>query len=95
MLQIFKYLRGNDRQKCLDHAKISSTDQLQTSSKKLIQKTAEAAGDFIGNKVANKITRISKDSQQNNSETVTNEYDKEIPKEDIFLQNKGKKLLMN
>ena len=45
--------------------------------------------------MANKITRISKDSQQNNSETVTNEYDKEIPKEDIFLQNKGKKLLMN
>ena len=45
--------------------------------------------------MANKITRISKDSQQNNSGTVTNEYDKEIPKEDIFLQNKGKKLLMN
>ena len=25
--------------------------------------------------------KVSKNSQQNNSETVTNEYDKEIPKE--------------
>ena len=28
-----------------------------------------------------KITKVSKNSQQNNSETVTNENDKEIPKE--------------
>ena len=27
-----------------------------------------------------KITKVSKNSQQNNSETVTNENDKEIPK---------------
>ena len=31
--------------------------------------------------MANKITKISKISKQNNSETVTNEHDKEIPKE--------------
>ena len=36
---------------------------------------------MVGNKIANKITKISKTSQQNNSETVTNENDKEIPKE--------------
>ena len=35
----------------------------------------------MGNKIANKITRVSKNSQQNNSETVTNEHDKEMPKE--------------
>ena len=46
------------------------------------QKTAEATDDLIGsNKIANKITRVSKILQQNNSETVTNENDKEIPKE--------------
>ena len=27
------------------------------------------------------MTKLSKNSQQNNSETVTNEHDKEIPKE--------------
>ena len=41
------------------------------------QKTAEATGDFI----ANKITKVSKNSQQNNSEIVTNENDKKIPNE--------------
>ena len=35
---------------------------------------------MIGNNIANKITSISKNSQQNNSETVTNKNDKEIPK---------------
>ena len=42
-----------------------------------------------------KITKISKISQQNNSETVTNENDKEIPKERyIYLQKKDTKLLI-
>ena len=36
---------------------------------------------MIGNKVTTKITKVSKNSQQNNSETVTNKHDKEIPKE--------------
>ena len=54
--------------------------QLNILQKKFIQKAAEATGDLIGNKIANKITKLSKNSQQNNSETVTNEHDKEIPK---------------
>ena len=36
---------------------------------------------MIGNKIANKITKDSKNLQQDNLETVTNENDKEIPKE--------------
>ena len=45
------------------------------------QKTADATGDLIGNKIAHKITQILKNSQQTqrNSETVTSENDKEIP----------------
>ena len=54
---------------------------LKTSSKRVIQITAEATGDLTGNEIANKITKLSKKSQQNNSETATNEHDKEIPKE--------------
>ena len=63
-------------QKLLDHAKRSSTDALKTSSKRIIQKTAEATGDLISNKIDDTITKVSKNSQQNNSED-----DKEIPKE--------------
>ena len=65
------------------------------SSKRVIQKTAEATGDLIGNKIANRITKVSKSLPQNNSETITNGHDKEIPKERyIYLQKKDRKLLM-
>ena len=39
-----------------------------------------AAGDFIGNKITDRIREVSKTLPQNNSETVTNEHDNEIPK---------------
>ena len=35
------------------------------------QKTAAASGDLIGNKIANKITKVSRTSPQNNSGTIT------------------------
>ena len=59
--------------------KKSATDALKTSSKRAIQKAVEATGDLLGNKIANKMTNLSKNSQQDNSETVTNEHYKEIP----------------
>ena len=51
------------RQKRLDYTKKSATDALKTSSERVIQKAAEAIGDLIYNKIANKITRVSKASQ--------------------------------
>ena len=48
--------------------------------KRVTQKTAKTTGYLIGNKIAHKTTKISKTLQQNNSETVTNEHDKEIAK---------------
>ena len=39
-------------------------------------------------------TKVSKNSQQNNSETVANENDKEIPKQRYISPEKDKKLLM-
>ena len=53
----------------------------KTISKRAIQKTAEATGDLNGNKIAHKITKVSKNSRQTNSGTVTSEHDNEIPKE--------------
>ena len=44
-------------QKLLDHAKQSATDMLKSDSEGTIQKTAEATGDLIGNKIA-KITNV-------------------------------------
>ena len=51
-------------QKLLDHAKKSATDAIKTSSKRVIQKTAEATGDLIGNKIAIKITSFKKFTTQ-------------------------------
>ena len=65
-------------QKLHDHAKQSA---FKTASKSVIQKSAEATCDLNGNKIANKITKSPKYPQENNSETVINEHDKEIPKE--------------
>ena len=45
---------------------------------------------MIGNKIADKITKVSRNSQQKNSETVTNKNDKEIPKE-IYINNVSRK----
>ena len=45
-------------QKLLVHAKISVTDASNNSSKSVIQKTAEVTGDLIGNKIANRITKV-------------------------------------
>ena len=58
------------------------TDGLKTTLKRVIQKTAKATDDLTRNlKIANKIIKVSRYSQQNNSETVPNGHDKEIPKE--------------
>ena len=50
-------------------------------------------GDLIANKTADKIMKVSKYSQENNSETVTNKHDKEILKE-RYISSEEKKLLM-
>ena len=39
-------------QKLVDSAEKSATDAIKTNSKRAIQKTAEATGDLIGNKIA-------------------------------------------
>ena len=82
-------------EKLLDHAKLSAADAFKTASKRAIQKAAEASGDLIGNKIANKIMGFSKNLQQNNSETVTNENDKEIPKERYIPPEKRQKIIDN
>ena len=57
---------------------IMQNNLLQMQKKRAIQKTAKATGYLIGSKIADKITRVSKKSRQNNSETVTNVREKKI-----------------
>ena len=58
------HLSNNCGQKVLDAANKSTTDVIKTASKSAIQKTAEATGDLISNKIDDKITNISKKSSK-------------------------------
>ena len=60
--KVAKSLSNKYSQKFLDSSKKSRTDAIKTASKRLIQEPAEAIGDLIRNKIANKITRFSKKS---------------------------------
>ena len=67
-----KYVKGYDLlsfakrfgnkygKKLMDIATKTGIDAAETTSKRIVQKTAEATGDLIGNKIADKITSIGK-----------------------------------
>ena len=84
------HLSNKYDQKLLDSAKKSTTDALKTASKRAISKTAEATGDLIGNKVADKITSVSKMSKNNEANDES-----QVLKKDTYLRKKDNKLLMN
>ena len=85
----------------LNQAKQSATDALKTISQNIyiyiyiyiFQKTPEATGYLTANKIANKITKVSRPLSWNSSRTVTNEtenngLDGEIPKETYMFPEK-------
>ena len=55
---ISKNLSDKYGQKLLDHAKKSAADALKTSPKRVIQKTVETTLDWIGIKIAHRITNV-------------------------------------
>ena len=71
-----KNVSGKYSQKLIDHSKQSATVALKTTPKRVIQKTAEATGDLNGNKMADKITKVSRTSSQNSSKVVRNKTKK-------------------
>ena len=52
--------------KLIDTATRTGIDAAKTSSKRFVQKTAEATGDLIGNKIADKITLVGKTKEKTN-----------------------------
>ena len=57
-----KPLSNKYGQKLFKSTKKAKMDAIKTVSKRAIQKTTEATGNLIGNKIADKITRVSKKS---------------------------------
>ena len=71
-----KSLSNKYGQKRFDSAKKSTTDVIKTALKKTIQKTTEATGDLIVNKIADKTKSVSKKSTKKllNDETEADGY---------------------
>ena len=75
--------------KLIDIATKTGIDAAKTASKRVVQKTAEATGDLIRNKIADKITSVGKTKEkEKEKETQINK------KKFIFHQKKDIKLLM-
>ena len=87
-----KSLSNKYGQKRLDSAKKSTADAIKTVSKGAIQKTTEATGDLIGNKIADKITSVSKKSD-NNSNNNNNNNDDDDDDDDVELTTYKKRYI--
>ena len=61
------------------------------AGKKIVHKRAEATGDFIGNKIADKITSALEKSH--NEEIQSNEVNNEIPKERYISPKERQKII--
>ena len=71
--------------KLMDTATKKGIDAAKTASKRVVEKTAEAAGDLIGNRIVDKITFIGK-SQKKKKQINQKKF--------TFHQRKDNKLLM-
>ena len=80
--------------KLVNTAKKSVTDVIKTASKRAIQKTAEATGDLVRNKIADKITSVSKNSTKK-LPTIDEDVELITHKKNIYHQKKDNKLLIN
>ena len=87
-----KSLSNKYGQKLLNSAKKSTTDAIKTASKRVIQKTAEAAGDLISNKIADKVKSVSKKSLKELKNNQTNN-EIEIPKERYISPEKRQQII--
>ena len=60
--------------KLMDTATKTGIDTAKTASKRVLQKTAEATEDLIGNKIANKITSIGKPKEKEKTKKLEKIY---------------------
>ena len=92
---ISKKLSGKYSRKLLHHAKQSAPDALKTTSKWVVQKTAEATEYLIGNKIVDRITKFWKIYHKIIQKQLTMSMIKKYLNKDMYLKKKDRELLMN
>ena len=90
-----KNLTNKYGQKLLDSTKKPTADAIKTASKRAIQKTAEATGDLIDNKIADKITSVSAElcSMKKSIENNTSNNEADVPKERYISPEKRQQIV--
>ena len=89
MLKVICQSFGNKYcKKLIDTASKTGIDALKATSKRIVQKTAEAIGDLLVNRIADKITSIGKAKEKETKKEKINKN------KFIFYQKKDNKLLM-
>ena len=87
--KVAKSMSNKYSQKLFDSAKKSTTDAIKTDSKRAIQKIAEATSCLSGNKIADKLTIISKSPQEFYSQNILkicySTTDETLPEKPYFL----------
>ena len=58
----------------MDTATRTGIDAAKAASKRVVQKTAKATGDLIGNKIAEKITSVGKSKQEDKTKKIKEIY---------------------
>ena len=65
----------------MDSATKIGIDAAKTASKRVLQKTAEATGDLIGNKIADKVTSVGKTKMKKKEDETNKRQEIYIPPE--------------
>ena len=73
-LSIARKFGDKYRKKLMDNATKTGIDTAKTASIRVIQKTADATGNLIGNKIADKITSIGKSKEKEETKEIEEIY---------------------
>ena len=87
-----KNLSSKYGQKLLDSAKKWSADAIKTALKRAMQKSAEVTGDLTRNKIAEKVTSVSKKSSMCSQKNEAND-ESEAPKERYITPEKRQQII--
>ena len=72
-IDVSKSMKKNMLKKILDNSLSTGKDFAKIAGKKVLTKSAEATGDLIGNKIADRITKIARNKDQKEDDRIMEE----------------------
>ena len=79
----------------MDTATKTGIDAAKTTSKRVVQKTAEGTGDLIRNKIADKITSVGKSKKKKKKKKKKDEINEMNGTEEIYIPPEKRQQIIN